>query len=117
MKKHQLPAYHAKRNNFTRKDFEKLEDDNQHNEATLQLIKKYGKPDDLKHINTIINSTDSHGHIMSDDYDFRNRLQHHYYGRLNPTRPRNKKNEWNYLGKVERNHTPMNKGYLKERFG
>ncbi len=116
MKKHQLPAYHAKRNNFNQKQFEKLEDDNQHNEATLQLVKKYGNKNDLKYINSIINNTDSHGHIQSDDYDLRNRLQHHYYGRLLPTKPRNKSIEWNYSGKVERNHTPMNKGYIGEKY-
>ena len=66
---------------FTKKDFDRNEDDNAHTENGVQLAKMFGTSAE-KSTTTQIKSTSSKIHILSHEIDKRNAIIKKYYNRL-----------------------------------
>ena len=67
---------------FTRKDFEKLEADNQHDIAAKKLIDKFGTSDEKKEINDINTRHRKTGYISGPDFKRRTQISNKYFSRL-----------------------------------
>ena len=67
---------------FTRKDFEKLEADNQHDIAAKKLIDMFGTPDEKKEIDAINKRHKQTGYIQGPDYQKRYKMTNKYFSKL-----------------------------------
>ena len=67
---------------FTRKDFEKLEADNQHDIAAKKLIDKFGTSDEKKEIDDINARHRKTGYISGPDFKRRTQISNKYFSRL-----------------------------------
>ena len=67
---------------FTKKDFQKLEQSNDHTEAAKKLIDMFGTPDEKKEMNDIKARHEKTGYISGKDYSRRIQLTNRYYSRL-----------------------------------
>ena len=67
---------------FTKKDFQKLEQSNDHTEAAKKLIDMFGTSDEKKEMNDIKARHEKTGYISGKDYSRRIQLTNRYYSRL-----------------------------------
>ena len=67
---------------FTRKDFEKLETTNDHTEAAKKLIDMFGTSDEKKEMNDIKTRHEKTGYINGKDYSKRQMMVKKYYSNL-----------------------------------
>ena len=67
---------------FTKKDFQKLEQSNDHTEAAKKLIDMFGTSDEKKEMNDIKTRHEKTGYISGKDYSRRIQLTNRYYSRL-----------------------------------
>ena len=90
---------------FSKKDFQKLEQSNDHTEAAKKLIDMFGTSDEKKEMNDIKARHEKTGYISGKDYSRRIQLTNRYYSRLKCYR----KIIQNYLSLL-----PLNWQHLKE---
>ena len=67
---------------FSKKDFQKLEQSNDHTEAAKKLIDMFGTSDEKKEMNDIKARHEKTGYISGTDYSKRIKLVNRYYSRL-----------------------------------
>ena len=67
---------------FSKKDFQKLEQSNDHTEAAKKLIDMFGTSDEKKEMNDIKARHEKTGYISGKDYSRRIQLTNRYYSRL-----------------------------------
>lgn len=67
---------------FSKKDFQKLEQSNDHTEAAKKLIDMFGTSDEKKEMNDIKTRHEKTGYISGKDYSRRIQLTNRYYSRL-----------------------------------
>ena len=67
---------------FSKKDFQKLEQSNDHTEAAKKLIDMFGTSDEKKEMNHIKTRHEKTGYISGKDYSRRIQLTNRYYSRL-----------------------------------
>ena len=67
---------------FSKKDFQKLEQSNDHTEAAKKLIDIFGTSDEKKEMNDIKTRHEKTGYISGKDYSRRIQLTNRYYSRL-----------------------------------
>jgi hypothetical protein len=67
---------------FSKKDFQKLEQSNDHTEAAKKLIDMFGTSDEKKEMNDIKARHEKTGYISGKDYSRRIQLTNIYYSRL-----------------------------------
>ncbi len=92
---------------FTMKDFDELEKNNDHTTATLHLVDRFGTKDHIQEMKDIHSAHHSGSGISDSDYDRRNKLQHKYYSRLLPTKPKNNHTWQPYAGQNNVNKQPF----------
>ena len=67
---------------FTKKDYDKNEKDNEHSLNTLELVKKFGNSSEKTKMKGIYDRHMKRGHITDPDYSERNKLNQKYYKKL-----------------------------------
>ena len=67
---------------FTKKDFDKNEDENDHSLNAIMLAKEFGTSQEIKDMEAIDKRHKQRGHIEDPDYSKRNTLVRKYYPRL-----------------------------------
>ena len=67
---------------FTKKDYRKNEDENEHSLNALELVKKFGTPSEIKDMQGIYDRHMKRGHITEPDYSKRNAYDKKYYSKL-----------------------------------
>ena len=67
---------------FTKKDFDKNEDENDHSLNAIMLAKEFGTSQEIKDMEAIDKRHKQRGHIEDPDYSKRNALVRKYYPRL-----------------------------------
>jgi len=67
---------------FTKKDFDKNEDENDHSLNAIMLAKEFGTSKEIKDMEDIDKRHKQRGHINEPDYSKRNALVKKYYSRL-----------------------------------
>ena len=67
---------------FTKKDFDRNEDDNAHTENGVQLAKMFGTSAEKSTMAQIVKAHHQRGHILSHEIDKRNAIIKKYYNRL-----------------------------------
>jgi len=67
---------------FTKKDFDKNEDENDHSLNAIMLAKEFGTSQEIKDMEDIDKRHKQRGHINDPDYSKRNALVRKYYPRL-----------------------------------
>ena len=67
---------------FNKKDYRKNEDDNEHTLNALELVKKFGTPQEIKDMQGIYDRHMKRGHITEPDYSKRNAYDKKYYPKL-----------------------------------
>ena len=67
---------------FTKKDFDKNEDENDHSLNAIMLAKEFGTSQEIKDMEAIDKRHKQRGHIEDPDYSKRNTLVRKYHTRL-----------------------------------
>lgn len=67
---------------FNKKDYAKNEDDNEHSLNALELVKKFGTPNEIKDMQGIYDRHMKRGHITEPDSSKRNAYNRKYYSKL-----------------------------------
>ena len=67
---------------FTKKDYARNEDENEHSLNALELVKMFGTPQEKKDMQGIYDRHMKRGHITEPDYSKRNAYDKKYYGKL-----------------------------------
>ena len=82
MKKEKEEVKEESIDEFTKKDYRKNEDENEHSLNALELVKKFGTPSEIKDMQGIYDRHMKRGHITEPDYSKRNAYDKKYYSKL-----------------------------------
>jgi len=82
MKKEKEEVKEESIDEFTKKDYRKNEDENEHSLNALELVKKFGTPSEIKDMQGIYDRHMKRGHITEPDYSKRKAYDKKYYSKL-----------------------------------
>ena len=75
-------VYESKASEFSLKDYRENEEYNEHSENALQLVKKFGTPEEIKEMEEIVARHEQEGSINSADYNRRYEISQKYFPML-----------------------------------
>ena len=89
---------------FTKKDYARNEDENEHSLNALLLVKKFGTPAEIKDMQDIFWRHEKRGHITEPDYKKRNAYDKKYYSKLKEETEEEVNEGLSPLSKATQNH-------------